>query len=461
MRERAIPKGSRRLPTPREVFGAFVLLGFACGAIPVFLGVLNHDVAWLLYVAGRVLDGAKLYEDVVENNPPLIIWLSLPPVLLAHALGISAILAFRLLVLALLGFSLTLSGWVLRRALPERVVARRGLLLLLLFILLPLVGDDFGQKEHLMLALLLPYLLAASARAMGRPLEGRIPWLLGVLAGVGIALKPYFVPLWLAVEGALAWIRRGERVWLRPEGAGVVLVGAVYGGALVGLTPEYLDLARRMRQAYAGYFTRPFAALLTGPGTLLSGFALLGYRVVRPRGDVRELCRIVLLANASLLGAVLVQRKGWSYHFYPVHASALLLLGTLVLAAWRRPDPSARVAGAVLGTVLLVFALVMPVPGVRASLQTMGCPGETETLLGRMIRLIKGDAGGRRIYVMSDLLSDAFPLVNYSDARWVSRFPSLWILPGLYPGGAAPRRPSRIARWTRRATWSGTSSTPW
>ena len=77
----------------------------------------------------------------------------------------------------------------------------------------------------------------------------------------------------------------------------------------------------------------------------------------------------------------------------------------------------------------------MPVPGVRASLQTMGCPGETETLLGRMIRLIKGDAGGRRIYVMSDLLSDAFPLVNYSDARWVSRFPSLWILPGLYPGG--------------------------
>src|SRR5271165_5291286 len=44
---------------------------------------LKDDIAWLLYVARRWLAGRELYVDVIEVNPPLIIWLSAIPVRLA------------------------------------------------------------------------------------------------------------------------------------------------------------------------------------------------------------------------------------------------------------------------------------------------------------------------------------------------------------------------------------------
>ena len=83
-----------------------MLAGFGLGVLPVFLGMLNHDAAWLLHAAGRVLAGDALYVDVDETNPPLIVWLSFAPVLLARAAGISEVLAFRLLMLLLIACSL-------------------------------------------------------------------------------------------------------------------------------------------------------------------------------------------------------------------------------------------------------------------------------------------------------------------------------------------------------------------
>src|ERR1700743_99084 len=51
---------------------------------------LKDDVAWLLYVARRWMAGRELYVDVVEVNPPLIVWISAIPLQLASVLGIDA-----------------------------------------------------------------------------------------------------------------------------------------------------------------------------------------------------------------------------------------------------------------------------------------------------------------------------------------------------------------------------------
>ena len=51
---------------------------------------LKDDVAWLLYVARRWLAGRELYVDVVEVNPPLIVWISAIPIRIAGVLGIDA-----------------------------------------------------------------------------------------------------------------------------------------------------------------------------------------------------------------------------------------------------------------------------------------------------------------------------------------------------------------------------------
>ena len=49
---------------------------------------MKDDIAWLLYVARRWLGGRILYQDLVEVNPPLIIWLSAIPSLLARWISV-------------------------------------------------------------------------------------------------------------------------------------------------------------------------------------------------------------------------------------------------------------------------------------------------------------------------------------------------------------------------------------
>ena len=48
--------------------------------------VFHHDKAWILYTAGEMLDGAALYVDLLDENPPLVFWLTTPAVALARAL---------------------------------------------------------------------------------------------------------------------------------------------------------------------------------------------------------------------------------------------------------------------------------------------------------------------------------------------------------------------------------------
>src|SRR4051794_40811647 len=53
-----------------------------------FRSPLKDDIAWLLYVARRWMAGRELYVDVVEINPPLIVWISAVPIGLAGWLRI-------------------------------------------------------------------------------------------------------------------------------------------------------------------------------------------------------------------------------------------------------------------------------------------------------------------------------------------------------------------------------------
>ena len=51
---------------------------------------LKDDTAWLLYVAQEWLAGRQLYVDLIEVNPPMIVWILALPAALSAALGVGA-----------------------------------------------------------------------------------------------------------------------------------------------------------------------------------------------------------------------------------------------------------------------------------------------------------------------------------------------------------------------------------
>ena len=112
--------------SPARRYGFLTILLFVTGAslAAEWRSLIRPDTGFLLDAAQRVLGGERLYVDVVEINPPLIVWLNMGAVAFARTLGVSAIVVYRLGVVAVLAVSLVVSAGLLRRALPGNARAR-------------------------------------------------------------------------------------------------------------------------------------------------------------------------------------------------------------------------------------------------------------------------------------------------------------------------------------------------
>src|SRR5690349_22958631 len=59
---------------------------------------VDSDVAWQLWIAGRLHAGAHLYRDIIEVNPPLWFWMAIPVERLAALLHLPIVTALILAI---------------------------------------------------------------------------------------------------------------------------------------------------------------------------------------------------------------------------------------------------------------------------------------------------------------------------------------------------------------------------
>src|SRR5215813_1911591 len=160
---------------------------------------LKDDIAWLLYVAQQWLAGRQLYVDLIEVNPPMIVWILALPAALSAALGVAAKFAavpfFAACVLSSAGWcARLLRGYGPLGAAPLPLFAATGTVLLVL------PGPEFGQREHLLVAAALPYLCLFVRRLDGGQTHLGDETVAGMLAGFGCALKPQFLLAFALLE---------------------------------------------------------------------------------------------------------------------------------------------------------------------------------------------------------------------------------------------------------------------
>ncbi len=428
----------------RWVFAALLASIATLGLAAEFIAPPGADNAYLLHAAGRVLDGAKLYVDIIEINPPLIVAFNFPPVLIARMTGLSDLLVFRIGVGLLLGVSILLSQKGLRPIFRGEHLGRRALTLLLAFVLFILPAETFGEREHLMLALVLPYLFLVVARVMGGSIPLRHAHMIGILAGFGFALKPHFALVWLLLELWIVVVRRVRPI-LRPENGWVATVLLAYAVTVLLLTPEYVDLARRFGALYLSFFRSSLVkTLLFGERARLPLLALLAYLALRKQCPRPALLTGLALVVVGLLLVATVQQKGWNYHFYPSSAAALMLLSTIVVTL-RRPLTSLprRVYGVVtFGVVVAVMMSAILVSAWRLG-DPRGPKVEPHPEYWELADLVSQRARGSRILVLSWAMGSAWPLTYATGAEWSMRLPSLWMAWVLYANQFAQPGPIR------------------
>jgi hypothetical protein len=421
----AEPEQDRGLFPNAWLIPALATLGLA-GIVQVIQRPLNGDAAWYLYMGGRVLDGARAYVDIVDTNPPLIVWLSIAVVAGSRALGLVPLVAFPSLLLALTGLSLGLA-WRLSRALPTAL--RQVSLLAWAYLLWDGVGSGFGQREHLMLILTLPYVFGATNVARGQHLPRGLAIVTGVMAGVGFGLKPFFVLAPIAVELYLAICRR-VAVWKRLQALAMLGTLLVYGVAILGFTPEYLDVARRFAAIYPHF--NPLGSTLWPSSwrLLLVGGAVTASSVVA-WSSARGWAGVFGALALGLTGAVYLTGKGWVYHWFPpVAVSVALLAGAGGMVAARFSLLGGRRMAAPL---MALIVLLLAVDTVADPLSRIR--GDREVLRFVQARTRPGDG----MLILSCWLHKSFPLVNESGTVWGMRYPMILHVPAFYADGSWAR----------------------
>lgn len=415
---------------------------YAIGGLIVLTGVILEfvnpvwpDTAWFLLAAERLLHGSRLYTDVIDMNPPLIVWLDTIPVALAQAIGASPVAVFRMGVVGLLLCSVTLCNVLLARLSTVDGRGRRCLVLLLLVVLflLPRV-DDFGQREHLLLALILPYLVLVACRAAAKPVAPGLAAVIAAAAGIGLAIKPFFALVWAALA-AWQWLtlRSGETRWT-PEAliTGVVLL--LYPLAVAAGAPEYFEFVRAFAPSYSVWAGNTPVALLC-----LTMVELAAYLALRSSLPAPHLWDTVAIAVAAALLAAALQRNDFRYHFYPALSLSMLLVGGLTLEVRRHKLASRTQHFAA----LLAFAGLLTLltetawKGVRSAANGLAWQ---RSYVGRLIVWTRGQQHEPRLLMIDSGWLEAGVAVH-SGKTPVSRVAGLFPVAAAYanvPEGTAP-----------------------
>jgi len=396
------------------------------------------DASWLLYSAGRILDGARLGADLVDATPPTILGFKLVAVTAGRILGVAPWAAWVawLGVLALGSAAAALrivrgaDGWRSRGAQRRALAAVAAVLLLL-------PRHDYGQREHLALILTLPYVALLGVRAGGQGATRALAIGAGIAAGIGMSLKPHFALLLILAVGFLALRARigFRRAALLPEHGAAALTGLAAVAAVLLFAHGWVRFAGEYGGLYLRYIAEnPLLVALSGVGAAVGVFALLALLALGPHaGARRPAAEALLLAAGSFHLAAALQGKGFQYHFLPTIGFGALSIA-LLWSGLRRPLP--RLAPPLYGAAAFAILATLATYSVRdiAIHAAGGSPRrpDLDPAVDALSRIVRAEGPSPTIMVFSTSIASGFPLTTETGARWSSRHSGLWMLSALY-----------------------------
>lgn len=407
---------------------------FAFQAWVRFQSDIIHDTAWFIHVARGLLAGKQLYVDFIEVNPPLALWLMVPPVALADTLGANPAHAIYMLLLVLTLATLLLASRYLRIAQTLEQGKRAALLVLLAAILLFLPRANFAEREQFMVLLVLPWIMLRGLRLQGLPVPRAERAIIGILAALAIALKPQAALAPLCMEAYALWRGRPMRQVFAIENIAATLCGLAYVAAVWLWVPAYLTTMVPLgAAAYYPYFKYPFGVLLfNGRWAIIFLVLALALRRGLPQG-ASLLFGGLCAAAVGFVGAYAIQQRGFSYQVLPAEVCAAAALALVAVAAELQQRVK-RAAAAVL---------------VLALLATEGQAYVADDALFTRARACLAPSA-QSVFIASTKLSHPFPFVLKQGLVWASRMPTQWTAPYIAqtPGGTATPIGQQTLQWT-------------
>lgn len=376
---------------------------------------ITHDVVWQFWIARQIANGAVLYRDIWEINPPLWFWSAVPIHNLAHWLHVPPL---RLLVTAIVGVGATSALLVAHLANLSSPIARLATMLLAFWLAVITPLYDFGQREQLALILTLPYAALISRRSAGSAIPALLALLVGMGAAYGFALKHYFAVIPVMLEVWLIAVVRRQWSAVRPETLAVAAGALLYGVAVLVFAPDFLTRAVPMvRTAYHGFETswdmmliRPWVVIWV---SILAFFLTYGGAFGK---TAKPLVSTLLILAIGFAVAYFLQRKGWLYHSVPVTGAAALAMGLRLMSADMR-----RLIPISIGLAMLSLPILLPF---KTGPYLNFFRTEIDPILANTPK-------GSPVFIAAADPMWGWPIIEDHGLTWPSRLYAYWMIPAI------------------------------
>ena len=292
--------------------------------------VINWDVAWDIDVTRRLLEGGSYQHDFFDLNPPLIFFIYIPVILLQH-LSLSVQAALCLYLFILIGISLWLCYFSIK-AIFSNFPAYFSVIFLssVAITLLIYPVDSLGQREHLLLIFTLPYFFLVAYRMQNNIPSVRYALAVGLFAGLGFAIKPYFLIPAIMIEIYYWYYKKYFLAWMRPETIMILAITVLHILVTLLFYSDYLSQV--MPVALQFYYEGVYSSVFNYIFYYFLYIAVINLLFAR-LSSCKELKSFNIILTLGLFGFLLIyilQCTNWYYHYYPALSMAILLSITLL-----------------------------------------------------------------------------------------------------------------------------------
>ena len=405
---------------------------------------LNHDISWILYSSKWLIEGASYGRDIIEPNPPLVWYLAFPSVIAAELFEVHLATSFRVFTLLVALGVLAAAHWFLEQDDETGSSAQKPFVLLVLGYWF-FIGcyRDFGQREYFALVLSVPYLFLASAAIGNKRYGPLVSIAVGFAAGIGFALKPYFLVVPLLVEIFAIIYTRRLFIAFRLENWTIAATIVGYLAIVLVSAPDYLAVTVPMMQPIYWGYNNPLNHVLHKIVSPLMCFLIVMAIPIWRRPS--HLQATVMMAAVGFLVSFFVQMKGFTYHAFPFWCLVTLIAA---LHIGRTFDSAGDSAGDAAGDatsqssginwVRLVSSLVL-VALVSVNIErVVNWYGQTNLDNGpyasrteALISAVDSQGPDGTFLALATHPYPAFPIALYADADWQSRTVAAFFLPAI------------------------------
>lgn len=419
---------------------------------------VRDDCAYFMQAGLLLLEGQVPYVDFIDINPPMIMYISAIPAAVSRIVELNPIPVFSLFVVACVAISTEMIRGLIMKSRLVSDPSEVGCFVLtwLAFNVLMYWRLDFGQREHLLTLFFIPFLVVRWIRGEGGAVTRLSACTAGILAAVGVLMKPQF--LLLPFMSEIYWIvKRGSDYHLFDT----ELIAFLGTGVLYAVHFMFVPTAMRedlffrwlpfVFEKYAA-FEQPWKIVMMRKDFLFAAVAVLVPLLV-PAGVFGRLWSLTGPLSVTALAGLfsfLLHRTGFSYQLIPAIGPACLILGLLVnecakVLLFRKRDGKFDRLCSQKGFYVLFLVLLM-VSGTAAGwlITAKGMNTMRSTEVRPVIE--KFSHKGDRILILSPPVEDSYPVLLQTERKHASRylvpFPVGWFYlnAGVNPAGDFPYR---------------------